>query len=77
MLTLNFPEVTEDLLSQMVQDIVQKFRPKKIILFGSYAWGTPRKDSDVDLLVIMESDRRPPPIEARKSVLPVVLGGYR
>ena len=60
MLTLNFPEVTEDLLNQMVQDIVQKFRPKKIILFGSYAWGTPRKDSDVDLLVIMESDRRPP-----------------
>jgi predicted nucleotidyltransferase len=43
----------------MVVDIVQQFRPEKIILFGSYAWGTPRPDSDVDLLVIMESDKRP------------------
>jgi predicted nucleotidyltransferase len=45
--------------TRMVEDIVQHFCPVKVILFGSYAWGTPRKDSDVDLLVIMESDQRP------------------
>jgi predicted nucleotidyltransferase len=33
--------------------IAAEFRPDKIILFGSYAYGTPREDSDVDLLVIM------------------------
>jgi predicted nucleotidyltransferase len=33
--------------------IAQEFRPHKIILFGSYAYGTPTEDSDVDLLVIM------------------------
>jgi predicted nucleotidyltransferase len=33
--------------------IGQRFHPHKIILFGSYAYGTPHPDSDVDLLVIM------------------------
>ena len=34
------------------EGIVRKFHPKKIILFGSYAYGQPTPDSDVDLLVI-------------------------
>ena len=34
-------------------DIVREFAPLKIILFGSYAYGTPTEDSDVDLLVVM------------------------
>lgn len=33
--------------------IVQAFRPRQIILFGSYAYGSPSSDSDVDLLVVM------------------------
>jgi uncharacterized protein len=33
--------------------IAENFQPDKIILFGSYAYGTPHEDSDVDLLVIM------------------------
>ncbi len=33
--------------------IAQEFLPEKIILFGSYAYGTPTEGSDVDLLVIM------------------------
>jgi predicted nucleotidyltransferase len=33
--------------------IVERFGPERIILFGSYAWGVPTPDSDVDLLVIM------------------------
>ena len=33
--------------------IAEEFRPQKIILFGSYAYGTPTEDSDVDLLIIM------------------------
>ncbi len=33
--------------------IAQRFQPDKIILFGSYAYGTPNADSDVDLLVVM------------------------
>src|SRR5438132_4565116 len=33
--------------------IADEFHPDKIILFGSYAYGTPQEDSDVDLLVVM------------------------
>ena len=39
--------------------IVEKFRPEKVILFGSYAYGQPTIESDVDLLVIMNSREHP------------------
>ena len=35
-------------------DIVREFAPLQVILFGSYAYGAPTEDSDVDLLVVME-----------------------
>ncbi len=38
--------------------IAEEFRPDKIILFGSYAYGTPHADSDVDLLVVMPTRDR-------------------
>ena len=49
------PRVTKTLLAGIVQRIVEKFRTEKIVLFGSYAKGTPNRDSDVDLLVVMDS----------------------
>jgi len=33
--------------------IAAEFEPERILLFGSYAWGAPSPDSDVDLLVIL------------------------
>ena len=41
-------------IREIVQQIVERFRPQKVILFGSYAQGRPTKDSDVDLLVVMD-----------------------
>src|SRR5438309_12075119 len=35
------------------RQVAERFQPDKIILFGSYAYGTPHADSDVDILVIM------------------------
>jgi predicted nucleotidyltransferase len=35
------------------RQVAEQFRPERIILFGSYAYGTPHKDSDVDILVVM------------------------
>lgn len=39
--------------------IARAFQPEQIILFGSYAYGAPRPDSDVDLLVVMPYTRHP------------------
>ncbi len=38
--------------------IVETFRPQKIILFGSYAYGVPHLNSDIDLLVVMPFEGR-------------------
>jgi predicted nucleotidyltransferase len=49
--------VEPGLLEEMTRRLVEEFDPDRIILFGSYAWGQPGEDSDVDLLVIVpESD---------------------
>ena len=42
----------------VAKQIADKFHPDKIILFGSYADGKPRPESDVDLLVIMDTPLR-------------------
>ena len=46
------PQVTDSLLSDMVQAIVAEVDPEQVILFGSRARGDARKDSDVDLVVV-------------------------
>ena len=51
--------VTPELLREIAQKVIRTFRPKNIILFGSYAYGKPTSDSDLDLLIVMESRDRP------------------
>lgn len=45
-------------LKKIVNKIKDEYQPEKIILFGSYAYGKPTKDSDIDLLIIKESGKR-------------------
>ncbi len=45
---------TQDTIQHMVDRIVQRFHPVRVILFGSHARGTARPDSDVDLLVVCD-----------------------
>ncbi len=51
--------VPREAIHAIAQRIVEKFAPEKIILFGSHAYGTPQASSDVDLLVIMQTDLTP------------------
>ncbi|MBV5339305.1 MAG: nucleotidyltransferase domain-containing protein [Deltaproteobacteria bacterium] len=55
-------QVTEELLKEMTDLIVREVRPRKIILFGSYARGTARADSDLDFLVVEDG-----PFNAQRS----------
>ncbi|MGH9448213.1 MAG: nucleotidyltransferase domain-containing protein [Terriglobia bacterium] len=45
--------VEENRIATLAERIVREFQPDKIILFGSYAHGEPRPDSDIDLLVVL------------------------
>ena len=45
--------VDEQSIRALSERIVDEFQPERIILFGSYATGSPTPDSDVDLLVIL------------------------
>ena len=47
-------------LDQVVERLINEFKPEKIILFGSHAWGTPNPDSDVDLMVVVKSSSLAP-----------------
>src|SRR6059036_1348593 len=40
-------------IRRFARDVAERFEPEKIILFGSYADGTPHEESDVDILVVM------------------------
>jgi predicted nucleotidyltransferase len=52
-------QVTETLLEEITRKIVDHFDPEKIVLFGSRSTESPRTDSDVDLLVIMDTSESP------------------
>ena len=50
--------ITRSHIQNYAEQVARQFRPDKIILFGSYAYGRPTEDSDVDLLVIMPFEGR-------------------
>src|SRR5437899_5624327 len=46
-------DIPMHVIRRFARQVAERFHPDKIILFGSYAYGTPHADSDVDFLVIM------------------------
>ena len=58
--------IAAEQINAVVERIVSSVHPEKIILFGSYANGQPTKDSDLDLLIIKESEI--PKIERNRRV---------
>lgn len=54
--------IADEMVRKIILDIVEKikvgYQPDKIILFGSYAYGKPTEDSDIDMLIIKETDKR-------------------
>ena len=56
---MNADEAIKKMIGMVVEKIKAAYKPEKIILFGSYAYGDPHRDSDIDLLIIKETDERP------------------
>ncbi|MEW6482064.1 MAG: nucleotidyltransferase domain-containing protein [bacterium] len=51
--------IIDDAIEEIKNKIISQFQPQKIVLFGSYAWGNPKKGSDLDLLIVKESSEVP------------------
>jgi predicted nucleotidyltransferase len=57
--TVILPSDLDTALREAVRAVVEIAHPRAVILFGSWAEGTARDDSDVDLLVVAEAENRP------------------
>lgn len=49
---MNNRDAIEKKIKAVAQRIAAKFQPEQIVLFGSFAWGNPTEDSDVDLFIV-------------------------
>lgn len=45
-------------INDILEKLVAEYAPQQVVLFGSYAYGNPRLDSDIDLLIIKETSER-------------------
>lgn len=48
----------EKVIERMVDKLAREYHPERIVLFGSYAYGSPDPDSDIDLLIIKDTSER-------------------
>lgn len=68
--TVKADKQIDGLLGEIVEKIKTGSQPEKIILYGSYAYGTPDEGSDIDLLIVMETEATP--FERRVAVRRIV-----
>ena len=63
-----------DIIEEVKKILIQTYKPIEIYLFGSYAWGHPDSDSDLDILVIIDKyskDRHQTLVEGHKALVDV------
>ncbi len=51
-------KAVKDTIQKILDKLVTGYAPQKVILYGSYAYGNPDRDSDIDLLIIKETTER-------------------
>ncbi len=52
--------INKETLSEVKDRLVKTYDPLAIYLFGSYAWGHPDEDSDLDLLIVIDEYKKDP-----------------
>lgn len=64
-------EIPMSAIRRFARQIAERFDPEKVILFGSYAYGKPHADSDVDIMVVMPArNRTDQAVRIRLALLP-------
>jgi predicted nucleotidyltransferase len=61
-----------DELEMRIRDALAPLHPEKVILFGSYAWGQPTEDSDIDLYVVTQDDFLPATWRQKRDIVRAV-----
>ena len=51
-------QAVKDTIQRILDKLVTGYAPQKVILYGSYAYGKPDRDSDIDLLIIKDTSER-------------------
>ncbi len=59
-------------LEMRIRDALMPLRPEKVILFGSYAWGRPTRDSDIDLYIVTQDDFVPATWRQKRDIVRAV-----
>lgn len=67
---MNLDTEIQPVILEIVEKLKKEYQPSQMILFGSYAYGQPDKDSDIDLLIIKDTPERP--IDRRVTVTRIV-----
>ncbi|MFH1707085.1 MAG: nucleotidyltransferase domain-containing protein [Planctomycetota bacterium] len=52
-------EEIKGMIQRLAAKIRDEYRPERIILYGSFAYGRPAEGSDIDLLIVKKTDERP------------------
>lgn len=45
-------------IEQITRTVVSQYKPEKVILFGSFAYGKPKASSDIDMLIVKKTKKR-------------------
>lgn len=54
---MNSTSKSQSIIAKIVDILVREYQPEKIVLFGSYAYGTQDEESDIDLLIVKKTTR--------------------
>lgn len=46
--------ISKNIIEEVKERLIKTYNPREIYLFGSYAWGCPNEESDLDFLIIIE-----------------------
>ena len=48
----------KEVIAVLIETLAKSYSPQKIILFGSHAWGKPTSDSDIDIFIIKDTEKK-------------------
>jgi uncharacterized protein len=51
-------KISKNKMQEAVKRLVETYQPLTIYLFGSYAWGKPNEESDLDFMIVVEEDTK-------------------